>query len=59
MWKWDVADPICSICQIEFEMPCPTCKFGGDDCSPIEGRCKHLFHMHCIYKWLERQAEHD
>jgi anaphase-promoting complex subunit 11 len=36
-----------------FESPCPNCKIPGDECPPLEGTCGHLFHLHCIYKWLE------
>ena len=35
------------------ECACPHCKFPGDDCPPIEGQCGHIFHLHCIYKWLD------
>ena len=35
-WKWNITDqPHCIICMNEFELPCPTCKFAGDDCAPI------------------------
>ena len=37
-----------------FEMPCPNCKYAGDDCALLQGECGHYFHMHCIYKWLEQ-----
>ena len=36
-WKWDISDPQCTICMTPFEMPCPKCKYGGDDCAPVEG----------------------
>lgn len=56
-WKWDIEDPVCTICRNEFEMPCDTtkCKYAGEDCSVVQGRCNHSFHMHCIYKWQENQ----
>ncbi len=37
-WKWDIenADK-CTICQSEFEAPCPRCRIPGDDCVPVQG----------------------
>ena len=52
-WSWQLGDnDHCTICMSPFECACPQCKFPGDDCPPIEGRCGHIFHLHCIYKWL-------
>ena len=52
-WFWQLGDnDHCTICMSPFECACPQCKFPGDDCPPIEGRCGHIFHLHCIYKWL-------
>lgn len=56
-WNWDISDPHCVICMNAFEMPCPQCKYAGEDCAPIQGQCGHHFHMHCIYKWLETHDE--
>ena len=56
-WKWDIPDDHCTICLNQFEMPCSKCKYGGDDCAPVQGNCGHDFHMHCIYKWLEGQEQ--
>ena len=53
-WSWQLGDnEHCTICMSPFECACPQCKFPGDDCPPIEGKCGHIFHLHCIYKWLE------
>ena len=52
-WSWQLGDnDHCTICMSPFECACPQCKFPGDDCPPIEGRCGHIFNLHCIYKWL-------
>ncbi len=52
-WSWQLGDnEHCTICMSPFECACPQCKFPGDDCPPIEGKCGHIFHLHCIYKWL-------
>jgi len=53
-WSWQLGDnDHCTICMNQFECACPQCKFPGDDCPPIEGKCGHIFHLHCIYKWLD------
>ena len=53
-WSWQLGDnDHCTICMSPFDCACPQCKFPGDDCPPIEGKCGHIFHLHCIYKWLE------
>ena len=53
-WFWQLGDnDHCTICMSPFECACPQCKFPGDDCPPIEGKCGHIFHLHCIYKWLD------
>ena len=53
-WSWQLGDnDHCTICMSPFECACPQCKCPGDDCPPIEGRCGHIFHLHCIYKWLD------
>ncbi|KAF7784847.1 hypothetical protein Agabi119p4_1012 [Agaricus bisporus var. burnettii] len=28
----------------------------GDDCPLIWGECTHIFHMHCLLKWLGTAA---
>lgn len=43
---------ICGICRQPFDATCPNCKYAGEDCPPVFGHC-HVFHMHCIEKWLE------
>ncbi|EJT97651.1 RING/U-box [Dacryopinax primogenitus] len=65
-WRWDTGAPgdqdanadedaeedVCGICRVSFEGCCPTCKMPGDDCPLIWGQCTHVFHMHCLLKWL-------
>ncbi|KIK19122.1 hypothetical protein PISMIDRAFT_34038, partial [Pisolithus microcarpus 441] len=40
------------ICQVPYEGCCPTCKMPGDDCPLMWGQCSHVYHMHCLLKWL-------
>ncbi|WVQ82595.1 hypothetical protein IAT38_004725 [Cryptococcus sp. DSM 104549] len=52
----DEDDDVCGICQAAFESTCPACSVPGDDCPLIWGRCTHVFHMHCLLKWLETES---
>ncbi|CEH16870.1 anaphase-promoting complex subunit 11 [Ceraceosorus bombacis] len=59
-WVWDVKDPddVCGICQNAFDGVCGgSCKEPGDACPLLFGTCTHVFHMHCILKWLEPMRE--
>ncbi|KAI6018635.1 hypothetical protein PISMIDRAFT_67070, partial [Pisolithus microcarpus 441] len=43
------------ICQVPYEGCCPMCKMPGDDCpltNMVWGQCSHVYHMHCLLKWL-------
>ncbi|CAN4108857.1 unnamed protein product [Withania somnifera] len=41
----DHVDQTCSICLVEFDTEHVVCQLS---------RCKHVFHMDCIEKWLKR-----
>lgn len=56
-WLWDIEEVKCIICQNDFETPCPKCKIPGDDCVPVQGKCTHNFHLHCIERWLSEGKE--
>ncbi|KAK7675868.1 hypothetical protein QCA50_021200 [Cerrena zonata] len=65
-WKWDtgnndaddgdVEGDVCGICRVPYEGCCPSCKVPGDDCPLIWGECSHVFHMHCLLKWIGTAA---
>ncbi|KAH8829194.1 anaphase-promoting complex subunit 11 [Flagelloscypha sp. PMI_526] len=69
-WRWDISDPskpdeeedddeegnVCGICRNPYDGCCPSCKMPGDDCPLIWGECSHVFHMHCLMKWLSTGA---
>ena len=60
-WRWNVADAddCCGICRLPFESCCPACARPGDECPPLLGACKHAFHLHCIFTWLQaKDKEH-
>jgi len=48
----DEEEDVCGICRIAFDGCCHDCKIPGDDCPLIWGECTHVFHMHCLLKWL-------
>ncbi|KAK3367468.1 anaphase-promoting complex subunit 11 RING-H2 finger-domain-containing protein [Podospora didyma] len=56
-WRWDLPeDDVCGICQVHFDGTCPACKYPGDDCSLLSGKCGHNFHMHCILEWIKQDS---
>ncbi|KAL1406929.1 ubiquitin-protein ligase Anaphase Promoting Complex [Vanrija albida] len=52
----DDDDDVCGICRLAFESTCPECKVPGDDCPLIWGECTHVFHMHCLLKWIDTES---
>ncbi|KAI9350744.1 anaphase-promoting complex subunit Apc11 [Obelidium mucronatum] len=60
VWRWETShgaddgdeDDVCGICRAPFDGCCPDCRVPGDDCSIVIGECKHVFHMHCLFKWI-------
>ncbi|BEI82599.1 hypothetical protein CcaverHIS002_0304670 [Cutaneotrichosporon cavernicola] len=55
----DDEDEECGICRLAFESCCPSCKMPGDDCPLIWGTCTHVFHMHCLLKWLDTDQSRE
>ncbi|KDR68805.1 hypothetical protein GALMADRAFT_78157 [Galerina marginata CBS 339.88] len=60
-WRWDTGNveqdddgegDVCGICRVPYEGCCPSCKMPGEDCPLIWGQCTHVFHMHCLLKWI-------
>ncbi|WAQ93089.1 hypothetical protein PtA15_18A146 [Puccinia triticina] len=49
-------EDLCGICRVAFEVCCPDCKVPGDDCPLIWGECTHIFHMHCLLKWIGQES---
>ncbi|KAF3275430.1 ubiquitin-protein ligase Anaphase Promoting Complex [Orbilia oligospora] len=56
-WRWDMPeDEVCGICRVDFDGCCPNCKYPGDDCPLIVGKCHHSFHLHCILSWINQES---
>ncbi|ORZ01741.1 RING-box protein 1a [Syncephalastrum racemosum] len=52
-WSWDVENAdVCGICHNAYDACCPDCTIPGDECPLIWGECRHVFHLHCLMKWL-------
>ncbi|CED83582.1 anaphase-promoting complex subunit apc11 [Phaffia rhodozyma] len=49
-------EDVCGICRLAFDSTCPECKIPGDDCPLMWGQCTHVFHMHCVLKWLDTES---
>ena len=59
LWTWNAGDKddVCGICRVAFDACPPDAKFPGDDSPVVWGQCGHAFHLQCITKWLNSQAE--
>ena len=52
---------ISGICRNYFDAICAIgdCNRPGDSCPIIAGECSHMFHYHCIQKWLTQPNSED
>lgn len=47
-WEWDFSEDTCAVCQFSLSECCPKCCFPGPECAPVQGKCSHVYHRHCI-----------
>ncbi|SGY19066.1 BQ5605_C014g07551 [Microbotryum silenes-dioicae] len=52
----DDDDDVCGICRVAYDGCCPDCKTPGDACPLVWGECTHVFHMHCLLKWINTES---
>ncbi|SCV73883.1 BQ2448_6313 [Microbotryum intermedium] len=52
----DEDDDVCGICRVAYDGCCPDCKTPGDACPLVWGECTHVFHMHCLLKWINTES---
>lgn len=73
-WDVQDEDDVCGICRNPFEGCCPNCSKPGDDCPlskllshfpwysstwTVWGECTHVFHMHCLLKWISQESSNQ
>ena len=57
LWAWDIAVDKCAICRNLIMSSCCECQYNNksgtsEDCTVARGVCNHVFHLHCISRWL-------
>ena len=59
-WSWNVTQETCAICRNNVMDHCIDCLASVTNesdtlqrtCSLIQGTCQHIFHRHCLERWL-------
>lgn len=58
LWSYDISVDNCAICRNHIMDKCIECQSVqeitniDENCNIAWGKCSHVFHMHCISKWL-------
>ncbi|KAA6378732.1 MAG: putative RING-box protein 1A [Streblomastix strix] len=58
LWKFSAPMDTCTICRNSLQGPCIDCQSGVArngpiDCAVVRGNCNHMFHAHCLSRWLQ------
>jgi len=58
IWNIDAPQSECGICKNKLTKKCTECLEDKIDfkkrCKKTKGKCGHVFHFHCIKKWLNQ-----
>ena len=58
LWSYDISVENCAICRNHIMDKCIECQSVQEitnidgNCTIAWGKCSHVFHMHCISRWL-------
>lgn len=53
-WSWlEDVEEVCPVCTLYLNDTCPKCDITGERCIPVQGPCKHYYHLHCITEWAK------
>jgi RING-box protein 1 len=56
---WNYKSGICSLCRSNILGVCIECEVNKENkevkCERVKGVCGHIYHEHCISKWLSTQ----
>lgn len=48
----------CLLCRNKLDNVCNACAMNNitdpSQCPTVKGKCEHIFHKHCIERWLQR-----
>ncbi|XP_023179249.1 RING-box protein 1-like [Drosophila hydei] len=56
LWAWDIQVDTCAICRNLIKDPCIECQSNRtDECPKAIGTCQHVYHFHCISRWLTKR----
>jgi len=55
-WSYDATSDTCGICRNPNVSRCINCISSNStgECEPAKGSCGHMFHNHCLTKWLQK-----